>query len=114
MKYEKNKSAVHAIKVLCSIAVFVCGLYLSFPAEAAGTYTEPGSYNSTQYCSNPVKCHTISNADGSVTIMYSVWDGTSQTLHIDRFSSTGSRISGKSVAVRGETWGGTVYRGPDG
>ena len=114
MKYEKNKSAVHAIKVLCSIAVFVCGLYLSFPAEAAGTYTEPGSTSLTQYWSNPVKCHTISNADGSVTIMYSVWDGTSQTLHIDRFSSTGSRISGKSVAVPGETWGGTVYRGPDG
>ncbi len=114
MKYEKNKSAVHAIKVLCSIAVFVCGLYLSFPAEAAGTYTEPGSTSLTQYWSNPVKCHTISNADGSVTIMYSVWDGTSQTLHIDRFSSTGSRISSKSVAVPGETWGGTVYRGPDG
>lgn len=114
MKYGKNKSAAYIVKILCSIAVFVCGLYLSVPAEAAGTYTEPGSNSSMQYWSNPVKCHTISNADGSVTIMYSVWDGTGQTLHIDSFSSTGSRISGKSVAVPGRTWGGTVYRGPDG
>ena len=49
MKYEKNKSVVHAIKVLCSIAVFVCGLYLSFPAEAAGTFTEWGGTRLADY-----------------------------------------------------------------
>ena len=45
MKYEKNKSVVHAIKVLCSIAVFVCGLYLSFrqkPREPSPSGEGPG------------------------------------------------------------------------
>lgn len=113
MKYEKNKSAVHAIKVLCSIAVFVCGLYLSFPAEAAGTFTEWGGTRLADYGS-AVKCHTVVNADGSTAVMYSVWNGTQLSLYVDSFSDSGSKLSHKSVPLPGKSWGGTVYRAPDG
>ena len=113
MKYEKNKSVVHAIKVLCSIAVFVCGLYLSFPAEAAGTFTEWGGTRLADYGS-AVKCHTVVNADGSTAVMYSVWNGTQLSLYVDSFSDSGSKLSHKSVPLPGKSWGGTVYRAPDG
>lgn len=114
MKHRGNTGIVRFVKVVSVLLLLVCYICLSIPADAAGTYTEPGSNISSQYWSNPVKCHTISNADGSVTIMYSVWNGSQQILYIDRFSSAGARLSHKGVAVPGKTWGGTVYRGPDG
>ena len=114
MKHRGNTGIVRFVKVVSVLLLLVCYICLSIPADAAGTYTEPGSNISSQYWSNPVKCHTISNADGSVTIMYSVWNGSQQILYIDRFSSAGARLSHKGVAVPGKAWGGTVYRGPDG
>ena len=114
MKHRNSIWILMLVKVMSVLLLFVCGICFPMPADAAGIYTEPGSYSATQYWSEPVKCHTISNADGSVTIMYSVWDGGRQMLYIDRFSSAGSRLSHKRVDVPGKTWGGTVYQGPDG
>lgn len=102
-------------KILC--AVLICALCLSLPApvvHAAGTYTEPGSNSCTQNWANPVKCHTVSDAKGNVTVMCSVWNGSSQSLNIDKFSSSGAKLSHKSVSIPGKTWGGTVFQAADG
>ena len=77
-------------------------------------YEEPGSTMASHNWANPVKCHTISNEDGSITIIYSIWNGSKQKLFIDDFSSSGEKLSHKSMTVPGKTWGGTVYQGPDG
>ena len=61
-----------------------------------------------------VKCHTVVNADGSTAVMYSVWNGTQLSLYVDSFSDSGSKLSHKSVPLPGKSWGGTVYRAPDG
>lgn len=102
-------------KILC--AAVICALCLGMPVpavHAAGTYTEPGSNSCTQDWANPVKCHTISNADGNVDILYSVWNGSQQSLNIDKFSPSGAKLSHKSVSVPGKTWGGTVFQAADG
>lgn len=102
-------------KILC--AAVICALCLGLPvpmAHAAGTYTEPGSNSYTQNWANPVKCHTISDAKGNMTAMYSIWNGSEQSLNIDKFSSSGTKLSHKSVSVPGKTWGGSVFQAEDG
>lgn len=96
--------------LLAFLLLFAAG---TFSVRAAGTYTESGGVDVSDY-SNAVKCHTMSNGDGTVTVLYSVWDGAKLSLHVDRFSASGTRLSHKSVPVPGRSWGGTVYHGPDG
>lgn len=91
--------------VLCTIS--------SVSIHAAGTYTSSGGTETANWA-EPVKCHTVSNGDGTVTVLYSVWDGAALSLHIDTISSSGQKINSKKVAVPGVSWGGTLYRGPDG
>lgn len=102
-------------KTLC--AVLICALCLGLPVpavHAAGTYTKPGSTMLTQNWANPVRCHTVSDAKGNVTAMYSIWNGSEQILNIDKFSSSGTKLSHKSVSVPGRTWGGAVFQAADG
>lgn len=68
----------------------------------------------TQNWANPVRCHTVSDAKGNVTAMYSIWNGSEQILNIDKFSSSGTKLSHKSVSVPGRTWGGAVFQAADG
>ncbi|MCI9597709.1 MAG: hypothetical protein HFE75_10520 [Firmicutes bacterium] len=102
-------------KTLC--VALICALCLGLPVpavHAAGTYTKPGSSMLTQNWANPVKCHTVSDAKGNVTVMYSVWNGSEQILNIDKFLSSGAKLSHKSVSVPGRTWGGAVFQATDG
>ena len=88
--------------LLSFLLLFAAG---TFSVRAAGTYTESGGVDVSDY-SNAVKCHTMSNGDGTVTVLYSVWDGAKLSLHVDRFSASGTRLSHKSVPVPGRSWGG--------
>lgn len=100
-----------------SIYVFVCMILLlcgSITVHAKGVYEEPGSISSSHNWANPVKCHTFTDENGNITIMYSVWSGSQQTLRINSYSPKGDRISRKEIPVPGETWGGTVFFGDDG
>ena len=100
--------------ILSFAVVFLFCMICSVSVYAAGVYEEPGSTMASHNWANPVKCHTISNEDGSITIIYSIWNGSKQKLFIDAFSSSGEKLSHKSITVPGKTWGGTVYQGPDG
>ena len=100
--------------ILSFAVVFLFCMICSVSVYAAGVYEEPGSTMASHNWANPVKCHTISNEDGSITIIYSIWNGSKQKLFIDAFSSSGEKLSHKSMTVPGKTWGGTVYQGPDG
>lgn len=100
-------------KILCAVLICALCLGMHIPVYAAGTYTEPGSNLRSHNWANPVKCHTISKANGNVDIIYSVWDGSEQHLIIEEVSSSGVRLSRKNLSVPGRTWGGTVFQAPD-
>ncbi len=84
-------------------------------AQAAGIYTEPGTYKMSANWAYPVKCHTIAEKNGDTLLLYSsTAEDHTQTIMIDRISRDGGRKNVKKLSVPGETWGGTVYRAPDG
>lgn len=71
--------------ILCSVTI-----------HAAGTYTSSGGTETANWA-EPVKCHTLSNGDGTTTVLYSVWDGTALSLHIDTISSCGQGKDGRTL-----------------
>ncbi len=84
-------------------------------AQAAGIYTEPGTYQMSANWAYPVKCHTIAEKNGDTLLLYSsTAEDHTQTIMIDRISRDGRRKNVKKLSVPGETWGGTVYHAPDG
>ena len=62
----------------------------------------------------PEKCHVYAAGDGSVQVIYSVLDGTRQSLMIDTFAADGTQKSHKKLDLPGRSWGGTIYEGNDG
>lgn len=119
-------------KWMCILAVLLCGSFCAgMPVHAenrendqtvekkadlqtmAGQYREPGSTLATPYWSEAVKCHVYAEGNGNTKVIYSVLSGTKQSMVIDTFSADGNRKSHKSISVPGESWGGTVYQGPD-
>lgn len=62
----------------------------------------------------PEKCHVYAAGDGSVQVIYSVLDGTRQSLMIDTFAADGTQKSHKKIDLPGRSWGGTIYEGNDG
>lgn len=99
-----------AVIILMSIGVFTD----AWMVRAAGTYKSPMTSISGRNIANPVKCHLQYNADGSVTIMYSVVINSTQTLYIRTVDSSGETTDLKTVSVPGTTWGGCIYKGDDG
>lgn len=99
--------------LLYIMTVYVFCMISSVTIHAAGTYTTSGGTETANWA-EPVKCHTLSNGDGTTTVLYSVWDGAALALHVDTFSASGQKLNSKKVAVPGVSWGGTMYHGPDG
>lgn len=58
--------------ILSFAVVFLFCMICSVSVYAAGVYEEPGSTMASHNWANPVKCHTISNEDSSITIIYSI------------------------------------------
>lgn len=107
------------MKKLCS---FILAFFLIFSTnlvtvDAKGLYgDEPeNSYSGwgSENWADPVKCHLELNADGTITIYYSVFQSQKLVLYIDVIRMDGTKISRKAVDLPGTTWGGELYKAPD-
>ena len=97
------------MKKLCS---FILAFFLIFSTnlvtvDAKGLYgDEPeNSYSGwgSENWADPVKCHLELNADGTITIYYSVFQSQKLVLYIDVIRMDGTKISRKAVDLPGTT-----------
>ena len=78
------------------------------PVYAQGTYSGMG-YGGVGEWSTPIYCHLLNRDDGSVTLLYTEANGSSQSLYARTISQSGSVLSSKTTSVPGKDWGGCLY-----
>ena len=104
-----------SVKTVIILLIMFC--LNSVPAYSAGTYTEPGLYASdalTECWAAPVKCHILSNNDGTISLFYVIETDNKVQLCMKKCSITGNVMSTKKVTLPGIIWGGSIYRSRDG